>query len=102
MRYGIWDHRICGHEPPVPSEDRLGFGDAGDLLKGSTAESLTNFSKGGTLGIRQAQTRGEVGSEDSILSCEVFILEQEFLIDQPTDVRQEASPFIVWHAEHPS
>jgi len=29
-------------------------------------------------------------------------LEQEFLIDQPADVRQQASPFVVWHEEHPS
>ena len=47
-------------------------------------------------------TGGQVGSEDAILSCEVFILEQEFLIDQPGDIRQQASPFVVWHEEHPS
>ena len=44
---------------------------------------------------------GEVSAEDAILSCEVFILEQEFLIDH-SDVRQQPSPFVLWHEEHPS
>ena len=44
-------------------------------------------------------TRGKVGSEDAILGCEVFILKQEFLIDQPGDVRQQPRPFVVW--QHP-
>ena len=46
----------------------------------------------------QARKRGI----NPILGCEVFILEQEFLIDQPGDVRQQPSPFVVWHEEHPS
>jgi hypothetical protein len=64
--------------------------------------SLADFSQGGSLGIRKAHTGGKVSAEDAILSCEVFILEQEFLIDQPGDVRQQPSPFVVWHEEHPS
>jgi hypothetical protein len=34
-----------------------------------------------------------VGSEDAILGYEGFILEQEFLIDQPGDVCQQPCPF---------
>ena len=49
-----------------------------------------------------AEAARPLGSEDPILRCEVLILEQEFLIDQPADVRQQASPFVVWHEEHPS
>jgi hypothetical protein len=43
-----------------------------------------------------------VSAEDAILSREVFILEQEFLIGQPGDVSQQPRPFFVWHEEHPS
>ena len=71
-------------------------------MKRGAAESLADFSERRPLGIRQPQTCREVGAENPILGREVFILEQEFLIDQPTDVRQEASPFIVRHGEHPS
>jgi LmbE family N-acetylglucosaminyl deacetylase len=31
---------FAGNQPPVPGEDGMGFGDTGDLLKRSTAESL--------------------------------------------------------------
>ena len=40
--------------------------------------------------------------EPSCERGEVFILEQEFLINQAGDVCQQASPFVVWHEEHPS
>jgi hypothetical protein len=67
----------------------------GDLLKLSPAEPLANFSEGRSLSIRKAHTGGKVTAENAILSCEVFILEQEFLIDQPGEVRQKPSPFVV-------
>ena len=65
-------------------------------------ESLADLSKRRSLGIGKAHTGGKVGSEDAILGCEVLILEQEFLINQPGDVRQQPSPFVVWHEEYPS
>ncbi|MDA4132623.1 MAG: LLM class flavin-dependent oxidoreductase, partial [Thaumarchaeota archaeon] len=43
-----------------------------------------------------------LNAEGAILNCEVLILEQEFLIDQPGDIRQQPSPFVVWHEESPS
>jgi hypothetical protein len=49
-----------------------------------------------------AHTGGQVSAEDAILSCEVLILKQEFLIDQPGDVRHQASPFVVCHEEYSS
>ena len=78
-----------------PENDNRFLFDAG-------GKTLAEFSEGRSLGIRKAHTGRKVSAEDSILSCEVFILEQEFLIDQPGDVRQQPSPFVVWHEEHPS
>ena len=71
----FWLREFAGNEPPVPGEDGIGFGDTDDLLKRSPAKSLTNFSEGRSLGIRNADTGGKVGSENPILGCEVFILE---------------------------
>jgi hypothetical protein len=93
---------FAGNESAVPGEDGIGFGNTGNLLKSSAAESLTDLSERGSFGIRKANTGGKVGSKDPILGCEVLILEQEFLINQPGDVRQQPSPFVVWHEEHPS
>jgi hypothetical protein len=72
------------------------------LVNRRPAESLTDFSESRSLGIGEAHTDGEVRSEHPILGGEVLILKQEFLIDQPGDLRQPASPFGVWHEEHPS
>ena len=94
--------KFSGNEPLVPGEDGIRFGDTGDLLKCSPAEPLADLSQGGSFWIRKAHTGGKVSAEDAILSCEVFILEQEFLIDQPGDVRQQPNPLVVWHEEHPS
>ena len=84
--------KFPGNEPAVPGEDGIGFGDTGDLLKRSAAEPFTDLSEGGSFRIRQAHPGGKVGSEDAILGCEVLILEQEFLIDQPGDVRPTDEP----------
>ena len=88
---------FAANEPAVPGEDGIGFGDTGDLLKGGAAESFTDLSEGGSLGIREAHTGGKVGSEDAILGCEVLILEQEFLIDQASDIRQQSRLFVFRH-----
>ena len=94
--------KFAGNEPLVPGEDGIRFGDRGDLLKRSPAEPLADLSQAGSFWIRKAHTGGEVRSENSILGREVLILKQEFLIDQPGDVRQQPSPFVLWHEEHPS
>ena len=83
-------------------KDGVGFGDTGHLLERSATESLADLSKGGSLGVGKAHTGRKVRSEDPIFGDQIFILEQEFLIDQPGNVRQQASPFVVWHEEHPS
>ena len=61
---------FAGNEPPVPSEDGLGFGDTGDLLKRSATEPFADFSEGGSLGIRKAHTgrEGALGGSDSRLT----------------------------------
>ena len=68
-------------------------------MKRSTAETLTDLSQGGSFGVGKAHTGGKVSAEDAILGCEVFILEQELLIDEPGDVGQQPGPFVLWHEE---
>jgi len=79
-----------------------GFGDTGDLRERRATEPLAELSKGGALGIRKAHTSWKVRPEDAIFCDQILILEQEFLIDQAGDVRQEPSQFVVWHEEDPS
>ena len=102
MKYGIWSCRICGNQPAVPGGDGIWLGDTDDILERSAAESLADFSEGGSLRIRQADAGGKVSSENAILGCKVLILEQELLIDEAGDVGQQARPFVVCHEEHSS
>jgi len=93
---------FAGNEPAVPGEDGIGFGDTGHLLERRAAEPFADLGKGGSLGIRKAHTGWKVRPEDPIFGDQILILKQEFLIDQAGDVRQEPSPFVVWHEEDPS
>jgi hypothetical protein len=93
---------LVGNEAAVPGEDGIGFGDTGDLLERSATEPLADLSKGGSFGIGKAHTGWKVLSQYPIFGDQVFILEQESWIDQPGDVRQQLSPFVVWHEKHPS
>jgi hypothetical protein len=81
------------NESAIPGEDSIGFGDTRDLLEPCAAQSLSDLSEGRSLWIGKGHTAGKVGSEDAILGYEGFILEQEFLIDQPGDVCQQPCPF---------
>jgi hypothetical protein len=84
---------FAGNEPAVPGEDGIGFGDTGHVLERRATEPLADLSQRGSLGIRKAHTGRKVRPEDSIFGGQILILEQEFLIDQAGDVRQEPSPF---------
>ena len=45
---------VGGETAPGEHFDGEGFGDTGDLLKGSPSEPLADFSEGRSLGIRKA------------------------------------------------
>src|SRR5215469_9921483 len=57
---------VC-HQLPIPSEKGIRLGHAGDVLEGFTAESFGDLRQGGSLGIRQAESDGQVCSENAIL-----------------------------------
>src|SRR5882672_3403808 len=74
---------------------RSTLAEIGKRLGRTALQSLTDLSEGRSRGIGKAHTGGKVGSKDAILGCEVLILEQEFLIDQPGDVGQQPGPFVL-------
>jgi hypothetical protein len=58
---------LVRHQLPIPDEKRIRLGYAGDLPEGVTAESFGDLRQGGSLGIRQAESSGQVCSENAIL-----------------------------------
>ena len=88
---------FAGNEPAVPGEDGLGFGYAGHLLECAATEPLADLSEGRSFGIGKAHTCGEARSQDAVFSGEVFVLEQQLLVHEAGDVREQASPFVFVH-----
>jgi hypothetical protein len=54
-------------QSPIPSEKRIGFGHARDILQGFAAESFGDLSQSGPLCIRQLEPRCQVGFKDAVL-----------------------------------
>jgi hypothetical protein len=44
---------------------------------------------------------GQVCAQNSIFCSQVFILEEQFLVDQTGDVSEQPNPFVLFHAERP-
>ena len=77
---------------PIPGEKGIRLGHAGDLLEGFTAESFGDLGQGRSRGIRQAESGGQVCSENAILGGQVFVPQPQFLIDKTCDKGQNACP----------
>ena len=93
---------VAGDEPAVPGKDRIGLGDTGHALERTTSESLGDLSEGGSFRIGKPHPDRKMRSEDPIFGSQIFILEQQHLIDHPIDVHQQSRRSVVRHEEHQS
>jgi|SRR5258705_4412878 hypothetical protein len=84
--------KLLRNQSPIPGEKGIRPGNARDILQGFAAESFSDFGQGGSLRIRQPEPRRQVRSEDAILGREVFVAQQQLLIDEARDKGQKACP----------
>ncbi len=68
------------------------LGHTRDILQSFAAESFRDLGQGGSLCIRKPEPGRQVGSEDAILSRQVFVAQQQFLIDEAGHKGQQACP----------
>ena len=66
----------------TPTENGVRPGDARDIPQGFASESFGNLCQGGSLRIRQPESGRQMGSEDAVLGSQVFVAQQQFLIDE--------------------
>ena len=85
---------LVGDELPIPSEDRVGFSDAGDL---SQHFALPDLGESGALGIAQPQFRRKLRPQNTILCGQKFVLQQQLLVHRARHVRQQSKPLLVLH-----
>ena len=67
---------------PIPGEEGIRLGHACDLLEGFSTESFGDLGQSGSLRIGQPESGRQMRSEDAILGRQVFVAQQQFLIDE--------------------
>jgi hypothetical protein len=90
-----------GNQFAIPSQNGGGLGHGGDLGQSLAPESLADFSQGGSLWIGQAQSGGQVCTQKPIFCCQIFLLEEQFLVEQTGKVGEQAYPFVLFHLDRP-
>ena len=82
---------LC-NQPPIPGQNGVRPGHACDVLQSFASESFRDLGQGGSLRIRQPKPGWQVGSEDAILGHQVFVAQQQLLVDEARHKGQKARP----------
>lgn len=93
---------LLGDKSAVPSEDCVRLCHARYVFQRFAAEPLANLSQRRPLRIGQSQSSGQVRSEYAVFDSEVFVAQQQLLVNEPGYICQQARPGIVLHAGCPS
>jgi len=83
---------LVGDQLAVPGQDGVRLRDSCNLGEGLAAQPMTNFAQRGSLGVRKLQPSFQLGFEDAVFRCQIFISRQQLLIHRPGDVGQDARP----------
>ena len=73
---------LGGDQLPIPAENRVRVGDAGDLLEQFPAQPFANFCERGSLWTGQPGAWQQMGFQDSVLDQQALILQEQFLVDE--------------------
>lgn len=76
----------------MPGEDSSGFDDGGDLFKGLLAELVTDLSEVSALGVSELYASFNLVAQDAIFGGEIFVSQQEFIVDRTGDTSQQYLP----------
>jgi len=72
---------LLSYQSSIPGENGVWLGDAGHLLQQFSAEPLTDLGERRFLWIGQPQPVRQVGSQDSVLCCQILVLQEQLLVD---------------------
>ena len=76
----------------MPTYDGGWLDDVGDLLEGLPAEFLAQLCEGDALRIGEPEPTLDVCAEDPILSDEILVAFQQFLVDRARNVGEQLLP----------
>ena len=63
-----------------------------------SAKPFADLGKRGALGVRKPKPGRRVSPKNAVLRGKIFDLKQQFLIDQPRQVRQQTGHLIAFHS----
>ena len=73
---------LLRYQSSIPGQKGIRLGSAGDILQSFAAQSFGDLGQGGSLRIGQPESGRQMRSEDAILGRQVFVTQQQFLIDE--------------------
>jgi hypothetical protein len=84
-------------EPAVPGENSVGLRYTRLPGGAQRGQAAYQSQRGWIARDRKAHAGRQVRSENPVLRCEVFILEEQFLVREAADIGQHARPLVVLH-----
>src|SRR5262249_26284955 len=84
--------KLLGHEFAMPAENCLGLNDLSHSLEGLLAQLLADHGEGLALAITQPDAPFKLVTEDAVFRHQVLVAQQWFLIDSPSDIREQVFP----------
>ncbi len=80
--------KLSCDELSVPGENRLRLDGGGNILEGLFSQSLAELGQRVALGIDEPYPARDLPSQDAGLRHELFIPQQQFLVDRTCDVSE--------------
>jgi hypothetical protein len=76
----------------VPAKDGVRLDDLGHFRERLLAQLLADLGQGLTLAVTQPYTSLELIAKNAIFGHQILVAQQQFLIDCPSDIRQQVFP----------
>src|SRR4051794_32504880 len=89
--------KLLSNQLSKPSQDSFGSGHRSYLVQTLSAEPFADLTERGALVLRKPKPIGQLCPKYAVLSGNILHLQQQLLVDQPADVRQNTKGLTTFH-----
>src|SRR6266404_4045557 len=79
-------------ELPIPTQNRIGLGRCRHVLQCLSTQAVSDLGQCRLFSFRKQQPTLDLTSQDAVLRRQIFVSQQEFLIDCSGDIGEQARP----------
>src|ERR1017187_4894254 len=83
---------FVGDQLAIPTQNGIRLGRGRYFLQRLTPEAVSDLGQRGLVSFRKKQPALDLGFQDTVFRSQIFVPQQQFLIDGAGDVGQHASP----------